>query len=257
MKTSLSSNNLSIWIQGMEASKTMSNCSGIRGVDEETVSQEIQKFGQSAAWYHVNQCPVVEICPSCYLTLIPALNAEQIFTPVIRPLRAGVIRTCNFSYGSEGIDSTDPEDYATTLAWRGSMLRGALDIAYDIPLSSNRFATFISICNILQEAGPACGTNARGYKSINNRKFYGRVCQNKNDMVDCTVVMCGECWGEYVKDTPLNAWLGTDLTAEVYRGDVQKEGFCQPFSKNSKKVLRKAAKAGDFTIFARHWQNRA
>jgi hypothetical protein len=259
----LAANNLSIWQSGVENFNKIPKCAYMNGVPEEDVQKQQSELGQLATWYSVIHSPKVEICPSCYHGIVIHLGVLHLFRPITRPLVAGAVRVCNFSIGSGGVASFDPKDFPTTLHWRGFMLRTLLDrLTETPPLNSPQnqdFSSFLSLATILNSAGPPCGAAVRGFKKPSGRRYFGRVAQNKNNANDCTVVMCEECYNDLVKDEPLEKWLGQELTDQVYAGDSapwKKEFQCQPWSKTSKNVLRKASAAGDFTIFARHWNHR-
>lgn len=150
----------------------------------------------------------------------------------------------------------NPNDFPTTLQWRGFMLRHMLDIGWES--KEGDFSAFAGIAKLFNEAGPPCGGQGRGFKKPCGRKWFGHISANQNDENDCTIVMCEECYNENVKDTSLKEHLGRDLTKEVYESDVQnqKEAFCGPWSKRSKAAIKEAADAKDFGMFARHWNQR-
>lgn len=256
MTRALATNQIELFVQCLSAFARLPKCEGIKGVGEEVVEQQQAEFGPLANWYYVNGYPIIEACPSCFQCIIKPLGVEHLFTPVSRQLRAGVVRTCNFTVSTGGVSSFNPEDYPSTAHYRGFILRHVLDLASESRPTDNQ--PFTRLCKIFSEAGPPCGANARGFKKPNGRKWFGRITANANDDNDCTVVLCQECYVDLVEETSLKQFLGNDLTDAVYAGDTQgqKEGFCQPFSKKSKAVLRQAAESNDFAIFARHWNNR-
>lgn len=249
-------NDIHLWQQGLQKFNRLPKCEGIKGVGEEIIEQESAQFGEDAKWYHVSAYPNIEACPSCFHAIVAPLGASHLFTSITRQLRAGVVRTCNFSVGNGGIISSNPEDFPNTLEFRGFILRHLLEIAWES--NHQDFAPFLSITKSLSECAPLCGSNARGYKSPNGRRWFGHVATNAADDNDTTIVMCQECYETHVKDTCLEPFLGRDLTAEVYANDVhnQKEAFCGPFSKVSKGALKRARDEKDWTVFARHWNNR-
>lgn len=252
----LRANDIQIWQQSLQKLNRLPKCEGIKGVGEEIIEKENLQLGEDATWYHVTAYPNIEACPSCYHAIITPLGASHLFAPIIRQLRAGIVRTCNFSVGNGGIISSNPEDFPNTLEFRGFILRHLLEIAWES--NQQDFAPFLSIAKSLSECAPPCGSNARGYKSPNGRRWFGHVATNAADDNDTTIVMCQECYETHVKDTCLEPFLGRDLTADVYANDVhnQKEAFCGPFSKVSKGALKRASDENDWAIFARHWNNR-
>jgi hypothetical protein len=252
----LSMNQFELFSQSLTSFARLPKCEGVKGVGEEVVEKQQAELGPSANWYYVNGYPIIEACPGCFQCIIRPLGVERLFTPITRQLKAGVVRTCNFTVGTGGVSTFNPEDFPSTAHYRGFILRHVLDLASES--NPTDIQPFTRLCKIFSEAGPPCGANARGFKISNGRKWFGRVAANSNDNNDCTVVLCQECYVDLVEDTSLKPFLGNDLTDAVYAGDTQgqKEAFCQPFSKKSKAVLRQAAEANDFTIFARHWNNR-
>jgi hypothetical protein len=266
MSTALDTSNIETWREGLIALNVIPKCQGIAGVTEETVSQESETFGSFATWYHVAGHPGIEACPSCFLCIIAPLGAEHLFTPITRPLTAGMVRTCHFWIGQGGVASFDPDEFQTTLQWRGFMLRHVLSIWYESKMQKARdgegdIELFSKVARALDECGPPCAGNARGFRKVNGRRWFGRVSRSggvgKADENDCTVVICEECYNYLVKDTALQPELGADLTELVYSSSPDKEAFCGPFSKVSKAVLRDAAAKADFSLFARHWNHRA
>jgi hypothetical protein len=135
----------------------------------------------------------------------------------------------------------------------------ALDTGYDISsLTSAPYECFLAISKTLQAAGPACGADVRGYGTNSGRRWFGRVARGTTGESDddTTVVMCEECYKESVLDTYLKDYLGTELTTAVYQGSGGKDIMCGPWSKKSKAVLKQAADAKDFSVFAKHWNLR-
>ncbi|KAH6670639.1 hypothetical protein B0J14DRAFT_596673 [Halenospora varia] len=256
MKVALQAGQLQIWQQGLQDLVQLPKCVGITGLGEEVVEQHNTELGPLASWYHVTGFPTVEACPSCFHCIVKPSGVGHLFTPVSRQLRAGVVRICNFWIGNGGISSMNPNDFPTTLQWRGFMLRHMLDIGWES--KQGDFSAFTYIAKLFKEAGPPCGGQGRGFKKPCGRKWFGHISASQNDENDCTIVMCEECYNENVKDTPLKEYLGRDLTKEVYEGDVQnqKEAFCGPWSKRSKAAIKEAADAKDFRMFARHWNQR-
>ncbi|CAG8977081.1 hypothetical protein HYALB_00005789 [Hymenoscyphus albidus] len=236
----LQANDLQIWQQGLHKFNRLPKCEGVKGVGEEIIEQQNTELGEDAKWYHITEYPNIEACPSCFHAIISPLGASHLFNPIIRQLRASMVRTCNFSIGNEGIISSSPDDFPNTLEFRGFILRHLLEVAWES--NHQDFAPFLSIAKSLSECAPPCGSNARGYKSPNGRRWFGHVATNASDDDDTTIVMCQECFETRVKDTCLEPFLGTDLTDQVYAGDTQnqKEAFCGPFSKVSKQALNKA-----------------
>ncbi|KAG9238275.1 hypothetical protein BJ875DRAFT_451547 [Amylocarpus encephaloides] len=248
--------NLQIWDKGLQTFNRIPKCEGVKGVEEETVEKQATEFLEEANWYSLTQYPNIAACPCCFHSVISPLGGAHLFAPISRQLRAGIVRTCNFSVGNGGITSTNPDDFPYTLYFRGFILRHLLEIGWESKQSD--YAPFLSIAKSLSACAPACGSNLRGYKRPSGRRWYGRVATNASDDNDCTIVMCQECYEDNVKDTILATHLGRDLTEAVYAGDLEnkKEAFCGPFSKRSKASLREAKEKGDWTIFARHWNLR-
>lgn len=258
MTKAISASNLSIWQTGFDNFVKLPQCAFMKGVPEEDIQTQTKQLGALANWYSVVHCPNIEICPACYQCIIVPIGASHLLKPITRSLKAAAVRVCNFSIGTGGVTSFNPNDFATTLQWRGFMLRTVLDRLSEDTSPSRDYSSFLSLASILNAAGPPCGANVQGFKKPSGRRYFGRLKQNQGNN-DCEVVMCEECYSDLVKETSLNQWLGQDLTEAVYRNDKPpwaKEGFCQPWSKTSKAVLRKAAEANDFTIFARHWNHR-
>jgi hypothetical protein len=254
LSAALEANDMSRWREAVMAFDTIPKCEGIEGVGEEVVQDQMEKFGSSANWYHVNGYPSIEVCPSCFLCIVRSLGGDQLFTPITRTLRAGVVRMCNFWIGIGGVSSFNLNDFPSTLQYRGFMFRHVLSIGWES--QKQDFAPFMQLAKILAGRGPPCGAGSRGFKKPNGRKWFGHITANVNDPNDCSIVLCEECYDE-IKDTSLGAILGTDLLEAIYlNADPQKEVFCGPWSKRSKSVLKQAAEAQDFTIFARHWKNR-
>lgn len=254
LSTALEANDMSRWREAIMVSDTIPKCEGIKGVGEEVVKQQIENFGPTATWYHVNEQPTIEVCPNCFLCIVRPLGGEHLFTPISRPLMAGVVRMCNFWIGTGGVSSSDPNDFPSTLQYRGFMFRHILSIGWES--QKQDFAPFMLLTKMMASCGPPCGAGSRGFKKPNGRKWYGHITANENDPDDCSIVLCEECYDD-MKDTSLGTLLGTDLSEAVYQNsDPQKEVFCGPWSKISKEVLKQAAEAQDFTLFARHWRNR-
>jgi hypothetical protein len=259
MAQALATKNLTLWKTSYENFRQLPGCAHMTGVPEEDVQTQQAQLGGLATWYSVVNCPRVEICPSCFHCVISPLGTGHLFQPITRELRAGVVRVCSFSIGPGGVNSFDGDDFPTTLQHRGFILRTLLERHSLSKSPTKDYSPFLTLASMLNTTGPPCGANVRGFKKPSGRKYYGRVSQNANEANDCTVTICEECYNSLVKETSLNQWLGNDLTEEVYRNDAPpwgKEGFCQPWSKTSKAVLKQAADANDFTIFARHWNHR-
>ncbi len=229
-------------------------CVGLKGVLEEEIEGKFQS-NQAVKWYYQRDCPILEICPSCYHSLIIPFDLSHLFTVISRPLRTGVVRTCNFWIGTGSISSYEQADFPTTLQWRGHILRTALALGSE----SKDYYPFIHLAKRFQECGPPCGINIRGYRRQNGRKWFGRIAKDATNKNDCSLTMCEECFNCQVGESSLTKWLGNNITLAVYSRGVhnQMEVFCEPFSKKSKAMLQLAAEKNDFTIFARHWNWRA
>ncbi|EPE36594.1 hypothetical protein GLAREA_08757 [Glarea lozoyensis ATCC 20868] len=252
----LEAKDMKLWHTGLLTFNRIPRCEGIKGVEEEIIQTQAATSEADATWYSITDYPNIEACPCCYHSVIKPLGGSHLFTPITRPFRIGVVRTCNFSVGAGGITSSNPADFPYTLYFRGFILRHLLEIGWES--KKGDYAPFLSLAKEISSCAPPCGSNVRGFKRPNGRRWYGHVATDAANENECTIVMCQECYESHVRDTNLAAALGRDLTEEVYAGDPmnQKEAFCGPFSKKSKQVLEEAREKNDWTIFARHWNLR-
>jgi hypothetical protein len=252
----LEAKDIKLWHSGLLTFNRIPRCEGIKGVEEELIQKMAENSAADATWYSIAEYPNIEACPCCYHSVITPLGGSRLFTPITRPFKAGVIRTCNFSVGAGGITSSNPDDFPYTLYFRGFILRHMLEIGWES--KQGDYAPFLYLAKEISSCAPPCGSNVRGFKRPNGRRWYGHVATDRANESECTIVMCQECYESHVRDTNLASALGRELTEEVYAGDTlnEKEAFCGPFSRKSKQVLKEAGEKNDWTIFARHWNQR-
>ncbi|KAL5326352.1 hypothetical protein ACEPPN_004036 [Leptodophora sp. 'Broadleaf-Isolate-01'] len=230
-------------------------CFGRKGTTEEEWEKKVAEHGSLAQWWHVTNYPSIEICPSCYWLFVRLFKADSVFSPVTRPLRAGIVRICFLAVSATALDTPtkNPDLFENSLTWRGRRLRNAISTGSEL----GDFSLLLSeAASISQEPSP-CGGNDRGFKSPSGRKWYGRISQNQASNDDCTIVMCEECWSRTVKGNRLQNEFSMDLTDAAYQNEGATGYMCQPYSNRARKELRDAAQQGDITSFARYWNTRA
>lgn len=157
---------------------------------------------------------------------------------------------CYLSPVREFSYSFDPMDYDNTTAWRGSYLRNAITYGRD---AGGEFSLARQVAKHIASLPPACGSELRKFKKGSGRRFFGHQASDPSDLNDCTLMMCEECYAYAVKGTPLESFLGNDLTHLTW---TNPEGHrCSTWSKQCKRRLRTACETQDFASYAQ-WHHK-
>lgn len=254
MEVAILQHDLQSWRSAVGIAGKVGSCLGRKGVSEEDWEKKVSEFGSLAQWYHINNYPTIEICPSCYWLSVKLLKTESAFSPITRPLRAGIVRMCFLAISDAPPDAeTDsPANFENSMTWRGRRLRTAIGVASE----TKNFSALFSEASSISKEPPVCGGNERGFKRPSGRKWYGRLSQNTASNDDCTIVMCEECHSRTVKGTPLDSYFSVDLTDAAYENEGQTGFVCQPYSNRARTELHDAAQRGDLASFARYWNLR-
>jgi hypothetical protein len=240
-----------VWRSAVGLAGKVGVCFGRKGVTEEEWEKKVAEHGSLAQWWHVTNYPRIEICPSCYWLVVKLFKADGMFSPVTRPLRAGIVRMCFLavSIAPSNTSTENPDLFENSLSWRGRRLRNAISTGFEL----DNFSLLLSEAASISQLLPPCGGNDRGFKRATGRKWYGRVSQNKASNDDCTLVMCEECWSRAVRGSPLERDFSMDLTDAAYQNEGETGFPCQPYSNRARKELREAT---DLASFARYWNTR-
>jgi hypothetical protein len=241
------SGNLRVWqdaVKGyLQDTPPCSGAAGLTDEDLETLRQKAtQQAGAMVEWYSLSEYPGLEICPRCFVSLVVPFEAAHLFTRVDRPLREGGVRACNFS------NVPSSENYiARCTALREAVFHGWDTGCRDFTILSN-FAKVLATC------GEPCAGDARKFSQSSGRQWFAHIAPNKDDPNDCTLVVCQECYKEYVDGKSL-AHLFRDVTADVYAARKNAVS-CDPYSPRAKGYLKEAFEKDDWSHFARYWRKR-
>ena len=254
MEIAVQQGDIEVWRSAVGMAGKVGVCFGRKGVTEEEWEKKVAEHGSLAQWWHVNNCPSIEICPSCYWLIVKLFKADNMFSPITRPLRGGIVRMCFLAVSSTPLDTSpeNPDNFENSLIWRGRRLRDAISTGSE----TGNFSKLESEAASISQEFPPCGGNDRGFKRPSGRKWYGRLSQNMASTDDCTVVMCEECWSRTVKGTPLESAFSMDLTDAAYQHEGETGYMCQPYSNRARMELRGAAQRANLASFARYWNTR-
>lgn len=242
------------WRNAVGVANKVGACFGRKGATEEEWEKKVAEHGDIAQWYRFNECSVIEICPSCYWLVVKLLKADSMFSPVTRPLQAGIVRMCYLAVSGTALDTPteSPDLFENSMTWRGRRLRTAISTGSEV----GNFSLLLAEANSIAKEPLPCGGNERGFKRSSGRGWYGRISQNKASDDDCTIVICEECHMRTVKGTLLDSQFSVDLTDAAYRNEGDLGFVCQSYSNRARKELRDAAQRGDLASFARYWNTR-
>ncbi|PMD14422.1 hypothetical protein NA56DRAFT_377393 [Hyaloscypha hepaticicola] len=242
---------IEVWRSAVGMAGKFGVCFGRKGVTEEEWEKKVAEHGSLAQWWHVTNYPCIEICASCYWLVLKLFKADNKFSPVTRPLQAGIVRMCFLAVSIAPSDTSteNPDLFENSLVWRGRRLRNAISTGFELgnfPLCFQRQLQYRS-----------CSHHVAGMTEASKgplvESWYGRVSQNKASNDDCTIVMCEECWSRAVRGSPLESDFSMDLTDAAYRNEGETGFPCQPYSNRARKELRDAT---DLASFARYWNTR-
>lgn len=240
-----------VWRSSVGMAGKVGVCFGRKGVTEEEWETKVAEHGSLAQWWHVINYSGIEICPSCYWLVVKLFKADSMFSPVTRPLRAGIVRMCFLAISIAPSDTSTetPDFFENSLAWRGRRLRNAISTGFEL----GNFSLLLSDAASISQLFPPCGGNDRGFKRPISRKWYGRVSQNKASNDDCTIVMCEECWSRAVRGSPMEHEFSMDLTDAAYQNEGEAGFLCQPYSNRARQELRDAT---ELASLAKYWNTR-
>jgi hypothetical protein len=243
-----------VWRSAVGVAAKVGVCFGRKGVTEEEWEKKVAEYGSLAQWWHIANHPSTEICPSCYWLVVKLFKADCMFSPITRPLRAGIVRMCFLAASTAPLNTPieNADLFENSLTWRGRRLRNAISTGFEI----GNFSLLLSEAASISQLPPPCGGHERGFKSPSGRKWLGRISQIKASNDNCTIVMCKECWSRSVKGSLLEREFSTDLTDAAYQNEGETGFPCQPYSNRARKELRDAAQRGDLASFARYWNRR-
>ncbi|KAK7429173.1 hypothetical protein QQZ08_004388 [Neonectria magnoliae] len=250
MKAAIRAGDDEVWRRCVVGRLTLPKCEGIQCVDEETLQGQ---DGAAARWYCFTDYPSIEVCPFCYCATIDVLGAGPLFSPITRPLRPGVLRMCYLAQ-AENLDAdvSDAVNFENTLVWRGTMLRNWLHQGYDW---HGNFYGLKHVAKAIASWPPPCNSGFRAWKPINGRKWFGNAFYAEGDEHKTGIRVCEECFTHYIKDTPLESFVGTDLTDQV-NASLPNGYICCTMTRRSRDELHAACEKGDFHQFSRYWAAR-
>ncbi|KAH7169951.1 hypothetical protein EDB81DRAFT_876001 [Dactylonectria macrodidyma] len=239
-----------VWRRCLVGRETLPKCHGLEGVDEET----LQGQDETTRWYCFAEFPSIEVCPFCYCSTAELLGAGHLFSPITRPLRPGVVRMCYLAQAQDlTADMSDAANFENTLVWRGAMLRNWLHQGYDC---HGNFYGLKHVAKAIASWPPPCNSGLRALKPINKRKWYGNKFYAVGDEGGTGIRICQECFEHYVKDTPLESFVGEDLTESVWNS-LPDGCRCNTQTRRARDELSAACQKGDFLQFSRYWAARS
>ncbi|KAF7555377.1 hypothetical protein G7Z17_g2219 [Cylindrodendrum hubeiense] len=237
------------WRRCVSGRSTLPKCVSIEGVEETT----LQGQDESSRWYCFTEHPSIEVCPLCYCATVEILGAGPLFSPITRPLRPGVVRMCYLAETkTPGADLGDAVNFEDTLVWRGGILRAWLHQGYHC---RGNFDGLKYAAKEIASWPPPCNSGVRPWKPINGRKWYGNKFYALGDDHQTGIRICEECFTHYVKDTPLESYVGEDLTEQVYES-LPDGCVCNAQTRRARDELSSACQKGDFMQFSRYWAAR-
>lgn len=239
-----------VWRKAVTGRSSLPPCKGLVGVDEEELQGQQSEANE---WYCVTAHPKVEVCRTCYVTTVELLGAAHLFSAVRRPLVPGVVRMCYLATPNDiRADRSSSRNFENTLVWRGAVVRDWLHHGFD---SIGNFAAFEQVAAAMATWPAPCASDARLIKAASGRRWYGNRNLAEGDEHKVGIACCEECFANYIKGTPLEGFLGVDVTERIY--DRNSAGFaCNAYTDRVRQVLSEACQAGDFLIFARYWARR-
>lgn len=247
MKRAIKRGDFKIWSNSASLNGKVPKCVGLIGVGEAEL-----RTAQEFSWYKLRDHPSIEVCPSCYHICLELFGLDHLFDPIDRPLIGGRVRQCFMPLVVEDANTSldEPYDFASTLAWRGKMLRDGVAYYYD---TDGDLSIFNGYAERVASMPPPCFANSRSSLSPNERKWFGRGA-NRDDPNDFNFSMCEECFTNCVKGTSIENMVNGDATVAVNK---LPGGFvCNAYSNRSRKILKEAAAAGNWEHFAQHWRKR-
>ncbi|KAH8659768.1 hypothetical protein BX600DRAFT_513440 [Xylariales sp. PMI_506] len=238
-----------IWRRCAVGRATLPKCVGVAGVDEENLAAQ----DPATPWYYFTEQPSIEVCPLCYCAVAELLGAGFLFTPISRPLAPGVVRMCFLAEpGDFNAPTSDKKIFENTLVWRGSILRQWIHHGYDY---HSNFDGLKHAAKVIASLPLPCGADRCAFKPVNGRKWYGNHFLAEGDDNKVGIAVCQECYTDCIKDTPLEWFVGVDLTDKTNGGHPG--GFvCNASTRRVRDELRNASEKGDFLQFARYWAAR-
>ncbi|KAH7324868.1 hypothetical protein B0I35DRAFT_497443 [Stachybotrys elegans] len=247
MKAAIRSRDDEVWRRCMSGRENLPACSGIAGVDEESL------LGEAPRWYCFSEFPSIEVCPFCYCATVEVLGASHLFAPVQRAPRSGIVRMCYLAEASDlTADPSDAKNFENTLVWRGTMLRNWLFHGYDWQ------GNFYGLQHVAKEIAswpPPCGSDRRAFKPINERKWYGNHFLAEGDENKIGISVCEECFTHYIKGSPLEWFVGVDLSDKT--NSRHPDGFaCNVPTRRTRDELDAACQEGNFLRFANYFARR-
>lgn len=239
-----------VWRRCVTGRGTLPPCAGIEGVDEESLqsSPDIAK-----QWRCVTKHPSIEVCPFCYTAVAELLGAGRFFSPITRPLQAGVFRMCFLSQAPDlSVNTDDHKNFENTLVWRGTILRNWIHHGFDM------YGDFSGLERATERLGslpPPCASNKRAILPASARKWYGNHFLAEGDENKVGISVCEECYTNCIKDTPLEWFAGVDITERIRTKNPT--GFtCNTWTNRSRAELRASGESGNFLTFAAYWAAR-
>ncbi|KPM38694.1 hypothetical protein AK830_g7862 [Neonectria ditissima] len=250
MKAAIRAGDDEVWRRCVVGRLTLPNCEGVQCVDEEALQSQ---DASAAQWYCFTEYPSIEVCPFCYCATVDILGASSLFSPITRPLRPGVLRMCYLAQ-AENLDAdvSNAANFENTLVWRGTMLRNWLHQGYDW---HGNFYGLKHVAKAIASWPPPCNSGFKAWKPINGRRWYGNGFYAEGDENKTGIRVCEECFTHYIKDTPLEWFVGTDLTDQV-NASLPNGYICCTMTRRSRDELHAVCEKGDFHQFSRYWAAR-
>lgn len=251
LKAAVQSGNDETWRRCVSGRTALSACVGLDGVDEESLQPQ---DGASSQWRCFTKHPSIEVCPFCYCAVAEVLGAGHMFSPITRPLKAGVVRMCFLTQAKDlSADVSDHRNFEDTLVWRGTILRNWLHHGFDC---HGNFSGLEKAADVIAALPPPCASNRRALKPASGRKWYGNHFLAEGDEAKVGVAVCEECYHHCIKGTPLESFAGFDLTEKTTA--KYPEGFvCNTTTLRSRAELKSACESGNFLQFSVYWTARA
>jgi hypothetical protein len=250
MKCAIRFQNDETWRKATSGRSSLPPCKGLEGVDEEDLGAEDPDTSQ---WYCVTAYPKIEICKTCCVTTVELLGAAHLFSTIRRPLVPGVLRMCYLATPKNiYADRSSSRNFENTLVWRGAIIRDWLHHGYEC---LGGFSAFQHVAAAVATRPTLCASDTRLMKSSSGKKWYGNYYFAEGDEHKTAVTFCEECFVSYIKDTPLEWFVGVDKGEKVR--EQNPAGFaCNIYTDRVRQVMLEACKAGDFHIFARYYAKR-
>lgn len=245
-----------VWRRPLSLKDQTPDCPSVKGLDETEVEQQITTHGLMAQWHCFKDFPELEFCHRCYITFVEVVGASHLTVPITRPLKKGVIRQCILSPSKYPTHSTAViNNFESPLHWRSQLLRNGLGYGWD---SHGDWEPAIYLADISSKWAPPCGLNTRCFTPASGRKWYGRFAGD-NDPNDVTMVMCGECRENHVKEedgTAFENYLDHDITEEIYKITPPEGYMCHFYGRTTQTKIREFGAKNDWNGFVQHMKKR-